>query len=90
MTGEHRRARVLPGDEAGTAAVGPHDVQLRADGATGATTTGQVTARVAVKGPDNATATLRLRWNNLARHPRAAVTGRTGAGSRVVATLPAP
>jgi pimeloyl-ACP methyl ester carboxylesterase len=58
--------------------------------ATWNTSTGQVTARVVVKGPGAATATLRLRWNDLARHPRAAVTGRTGAGSRVVATLPAP
>jgi hypothetical protein len=58
--------------------------------ATWNTSTGRVTARVVVKGPGGATATLRLRWNDLVRHPRAAVTGRTGADSRVVATLPAP
>jgi pimeloyl-ACP methyl ester carboxylesterase len=54
------------------------------------TGTGRVTARVAVKGPGGATATLRMRWSDLARHPRATVTGHTGSGARLAATLPAP
>jgi TAP-like protein len=58
--------------------------------ATWNTGTGQVRARVVVKGPGGATATLRMRWNDLARHPRATVTGRTGSGTRLAAKLPAP
>jgi pimeloyl-ACP methyl ester carboxylesterase len=58
--------------------------------ATWNTGSGRVTARVVVKGPRGATATLRMRWDDLARHPRATVTGRTGGGARLTATLPAP
>src|SRR5215207_2196787 len=58
--------------------------------ATWNTGTGQVTAQVVVKGPRGATATLRMRWDDLARHPRANVSGRTGSGTRLAATLPAP
>ena len=58
--------------------------------ATWNTGTGQVTAQVVVKGPRGATATLRMRWDDLARHPRATVSGRTGSGARLAATLPAP
>ena len=58
--------------------------------ATWNTGTGKVTAQVVVKGPRGATATLRMRWDDLARHPRAAVSGRTGSGTRLAATLPAP
>jgi pimeloyl-ACP methyl ester carboxylesterase len=54
------------------------------------TTTGQVTARVVVTGPGRANATLQLRWDDLARRPRAIVTGHTGSGVRLAATLPAP
>jgi pimeloyl-ACP methyl ester carboxylesterase len=54
------------------------------------TATGLVTARVVVKGPRRATATVRMRWHDLARHPRATLTGRTGFGSRLAAVLPAP
>jgi hypothetical protein len=54
------------------------------------TATGRVTARVTVKGPHGVTATLRLRWNDLARRSRATVSGRTGSGARLAATLPAP
>jgi hypothetical protein len=54
------------------------------------TATGLVTARVVVKGPRRATATVRMRWHDLARHPRATLTGRTGAGARLAAVLPAP
>jgi len=54
------------------------------------TTTGRVTARVTVKGPHGATTSLRLRWNDLARRSRATVTGRTGSGAHLAATLPAP
>jgi hypothetical protein len=54
------------------------------------TGTGRVTARVTVKGPHGVTATLRLRWNDLARRSRATVSGRTGSGARLAATLPAP
>jgi pimeloyl-ACP methyl ester carboxylesterase len=54
------------------------------------TSTGQVSARVVVKGPRGVTATLRMRWDDLARRPRATVTGRTGSGARLAATLPAP
>ncbi|HEV2894430.1 MAG TPA: alpha/beta hydrolase, partial [Actinomycetota bacterium] len=62
-----------------------------ADGqATWNTASGQVTAKVVVKGPGGATATLRMRWDDLARHPRATVTGRTGSGAALAATLPAP
>jgi pimeloyl-ACP methyl ester carboxylesterase len=58
--------------------------------ATWNTATGQVSARVVVKGPRGITATVRMRWDDLARHPRATVTGRTGSGARLAATLPAP
>jgi pimeloyl-ACP methyl ester carboxylesterase len=58
--------------------------------ATWNTASGQVTAKVAVKGPGGATATVRMRWDDLARHPRATVTGRTGSGAALAATLPAP
>ena len=58
--------------------------------ATWNTGTGKVTAQVVVKGPRGATATLRMRWDDLARHPRATVSGRTGSGTRLAATLPAP
>jgi pimeloyl-ACP methyl ester carboxylesterase len=58
--------------------------------ATWNTGTGQVRARVTVKGPGGATATLRMRWDDLARRPRATVTGHTGSGARLAATLPAP
>jgi pimeloyl-ACP methyl ester carboxylesterase len=58
--------------------------------ATWNTTTGRVTARVAVKGPGGVTAALQMRWDDTARHPRATVTGRTGSGTRLAATLPAP
>jgi hypothetical protein len=58
--------------------------------ATWHTGTGKVTARVAVKGPHGASTTVRMRWNDLARHPRATVSGRTGSGDRLAATLPAP
>jgi hypothetical protein len=52
--------------------------------------TGQVSARVAVKGPGGMTTTVRMRWNDLSRRPRATLTGRTGSGARLSATLPAP
>jgi hypothetical protein len=58
--------------------------------ATWHTGTGKVTARVAVKGPHGASTTVRMRWNDLARHPRATVSGRTGSGDRLAASLPAP
>jgi pimeloyl-ACP methyl ester carboxylesterase len=58
--------------------------------ATWNTSTGQVSASVAVKGPGGVTTTLRMRWDDLARHPRATLTGRTGSGARLSATLPAP
>jgi hypothetical protein len=58
--------------------------------ATWNTGTGRVTARVVVKGPGGTTATLRMRWNDLARHARATVTGHTGSGAHLTATLPAP
>ena len=58
--------------------------------ATWNTSTGQVSANVKVKGPGGITTTLRMRWDDLARHPRATLTGRTGSGARVSATLPAP
>ena len=62
-----------------------------ADGtATWNTSTGKVTAQVKVKGPHSATATLRMRWNDLARHSRASVSGHTSSGTRLTATLPAP
>jgi pimeloyl-ACP methyl ester carboxylesterase len=72
-----------------------HKVRFVADAtATGRvawnTATGLVTARVVVKGPRRATATVRMRWHDLARHPRATLTGRTGFGSRLAAVLPAP
>jgi hypothetical protein len=31
-----------------------------------------------------------MRWNDLARHSRATVSGRTGSGARIAAVLPAP
>ena len=58
--------------------------------ATWNTTTGQVTARVMVKGPGGIAATVQLRWDDLSRRPRATARGRTGAGNRLVASLPAP
>jgi hypothetical protein len=58
--------------------------------ATWDTSTGKVAANVKVKGPGGITTTLRMRWDDLARHPRATLTGRTGSGARVSATLPAP
>jgi pimeloyl-ACP methyl ester carboxylesterase len=72
-----------------------HKVRFVADAtvegrATWNTATGLVTARVVVKGPRRATATVRMRWHDLARHPRATLTGRTGFGSRLAAVLPAP
>jgi pimeloyl-ACP methyl ester carboxylesterase len=54
------------------------------------TSTGRVTARVTVKGPHGVTAALQLRWNDLARRSRATVSGRTGSGAHIAATLPAP
>jgi pimeloyl-ACP methyl ester carboxylesterase len=58
--------------------------------ATWNTSTGLVTARVVVKGPRRSTATVRMRWHDLARRPRATLTGRTGSGARLTAVLPAP
>jgi pimeloyl-ACP methyl ester carboxylesterase len=58
--------------------------------ATWNTTTGWVAARVVAKGPGGITATVQLRWDDLSRRPRATARGRTGAGNRLVATLPAP
>jgi hypothetical protein len=58
--------------------------------ATWNTSTGQVSANVKVKGPGGITTALRMRWDDLARHPRATLIGRTGSGARVSATLPAP
>jgi hypothetical protein len=54
------------------------------------TASGRVIAWVEVKGPGGVTATLRMRWDDLARHPRATVGGRTGSGAHLAATLPAP
>ena len=72
-----------------------HKVRFVADAtvdgrATWDTGSGRVAARVAARGPGGASATLRMRWDDLARHPRASVTGRDGAGKRLVASLPAP
>ena len=39
---------------------------------------------------DGASATLRLRWNDLTPHNRASVSGHTGSGARIAAVLPAP
>ena len=58
--------------------------------ATWNTGTGLVTGRVVVKGPRGVNATVRMRWHDLARHPRATLTGRTGSGARLSAFLPAP
>jgi pimeloyl-ACP methyl ester carboxylesterase len=58
--------------------------------ATWNTGTGRVIAQLQVKGPNGASATLRMRWNDLARHARATVSGRTGSGARLAAALPAP
>jgi hypothetical protein len=58
--------------------------------ATWNTSTGRVTARVTVKGPHGVTATLQMGWNDLARRSRATVSGRTGSGAHLAATLPAP
>ena len=58
--------------------------------ATWNTSTGRVTARVTVKGRNGVAATLKLRWNDLARRSRATVSGRTGSGAHLAATLPAP
>jgi len=72
-----------------------HKVRFVADSVVDGTATwntgsGRVTAQVKVKGPHSATTTLRMRWNDLARHPRASLSGHTGSGSRLTATLPAP
>jgi pimeloyl-ACP methyl ester carboxylesterase len=72
-----------------------HKVRFVADAtvdgrATWNTGTGLVTARVVVKGPRGTTATVRMRWHDLARHPRATLTGRTDTGARLAAFLPAP
>jgi hypothetical protein len=58
--------------------------------ATWNTGSGRVTARVTVKGPHGVTASLQLRWNDLTRRSRATVSGRTGSGAQLAATLPAP
>jgi len=58
--------------------------------ATWNTGTGLVTGRVVVKGPRGITATVRMRWHDLARHPRATLSGHTGSGARLSAFLPAP
>jgi len=57
--------------------------------ATWNTATGEVTARVRLSGPRGTTAELGMSWNDLARHPRAIVTGQAG-GALLAATLPAP
>jgi pimeloyl-ACP methyl ester carboxylesterase len=72
-----------------------HKVRFVADAtvegrATWNTGTGLVTARVVVKGPRGTTATVRMRWHDLARHARATLTGQTGSGARLAASLPAP
>ena len=72
-----------------------HKVRFVADAtvdgrATWNTGTGLVTARVVVKGPHRTGATVRMRWQDRARHPRATLTGRTGSGARLAAALPAP
>jgi pimeloyl-ACP methyl ester carboxylesterase len=54
------------------------------------TTTGRVRARVVVKARSGSQATLRMTWDDLSRRPRATVTGHTGSGDRLTATLPAP
>jgi hypothetical protein len=54
------------------------------------TTTGRVRARVVVKARSGSRATLRMTWDDLSRRPRATVTGHTGSGDRLTATLPAP
>jgi pimeloyl-ACP methyl ester carboxylesterase len=81
------------GDEAVTLDL--HKVRFVADAtvdgrATWNTTTGRVRARVLVKGRSGSQASLRMTWDDLSRRPRAAVTGRTGSGARLAATLPAP
>jgi len=58
--------------------------------ATWNTASGRVSARVVVNGPGGLAATLQLRWDDLARHPLAAVAGHTGSGAPLAATLPAP
>jgi hypothetical protein len=58
--------------------------------ATWNTGSGLVTGRVVVKGPRGTTATVRIRWHDLARHPRATLTGHIGSGTRLSAFLPAP
>jgi pimeloyl-ACP methyl ester carboxylesterase len=72
-----------------------HKVRFVADAtvdgrATWNTGTGLVTAQVVVKGPRRTSATVRMRWHDLARHPRATLSGRTGFGARLAAVLPAP
>jgi hypothetical protein len=72
-----------------------HQIRFVADAVVGGTATwntgsGAVTAQVEVKGPDGASATLRMRWNDLARHSQATVSGHTGSGARLAAVLPAP
>jgi pimeloyl-ACP methyl ester carboxylesterase len=83
----------VDGDESIT--LNLHGVRFVADAAvdgraTWNTTNGRVRARVVVKGPTGGQATLRMTWKDLARRPRATVTGRTGSGARIAATLPAP
>jgi pimeloyl-ACP methyl ester carboxylesterase len=72
-----------------------HQVRFVADTAVDGTATwntgtGAVTAQVEAKGPGGASATVRMRWNDLERHAQAIVSGRTGSGARLAATLPAP
>ena len=81
------------GDE--SVQLGLHKVRFVADAtvdgrATWNTGTGLVTAQVVVKGPRGVGATLRMRWHDLARHPRATLAGHTGSGARLAASLPAP
>ena len=83
----------VDGDEAVTLDL--HKVRFVADAtvdgrATWNITTGQVAARVVIKGPRGIFATVSMRWDDLARSPRATVSGRTGSGSRLLGSLPAP
>jgi len=57
--------------------------------ATWDTASGRVRAVVTIRGPDKTVATLRLAWNDHARHAVATVTGSAGR-TRVAARLPAP
>jgi pimeloyl-ACP methyl ester carboxylesterase len=79
----------------GSARLELHKLRFVADAtvdgrATWNTGTGEVSARVVVKGRRGITATLRMHWDDLANQPRATVTGRTGSGARLAASLPAP